>query len=159
MSNINQHHYVALNNIQVSGKRRVIITVGAVAAISIAAIFWVAMNRTAMSKSVDFTKTAEYNSILSEHVDLSQVSKAEVDQTAALDNLSERFGVYRFTHSKLQGKWGSLHVLIDRQASKTVSRSLLQVNGKPPQITVKNGCLQVPQVKDQLIEKYEICIN
>jgi hypothetical protein len=158
MSNANQHHYISPDKNHL-GKSHFLMAVGTVAIISTSVIAWVIVNRTAMFRSVDITKTTEYLAVVNEHVDLSQVNKQELDQTATLDNLSERFGVYRFNHGKLRGKWGDLYVLVDRQTSKTTSRSLLPVNGKSPRITVQGNCFQIPQVKGSLIEGYEACIR
>jgi hypothetical protein len=155
MSNINQNQFVT--KIQL-GKNHCYMALAGAATISIVGLSWILINRTSIFKSINFTKTAEYNSILYEHVDLSQVTEKEVNQSTTLENLSERFGVYRFNHNKLYGKWGNLYVLIDRRKSKTISRSLLQVNGKAPKITVREGCFQLPQVKNGVIEEYKTCI-
>lgn len=101
----------------------------------------------------------EYNSVVEQHIDTSQISRQEVDSAAIRNEVSKRFVLYYFDHDKLRGKWGDLYVFVDRQLGKTTSRSLLPVHQKQPEITVKDECLSVPQIKDGLVRNYEICVR
>jgi hypothetical protein len=111
------------------------------------------------SKPQAMAHTPEYNAVVDEHIDLAKVPRNEIDLSVTKQELGQRFAVYQFNHSQLHGKWGDLYVFVDRQLGKTTSRSLLPIRQKQPEITVKDECLSVPQVKDGLVQNYEICVR
>jgi hypothetical protein len=84
--------------------------------------------------------TLEYNAVVAEHIDLNKVPRASIDLTTIHEDLSPHFSVYRFRHSQLRGKWGYLHVFVDRDKSTTIPRSLWDINGKPPIISESGNC-------------------
>ncbi len=102
--------------------------------------------------------TLEYDSIFEEHVKETKLVRLDVDTTTTKQDLSDRFGVYRFYHPKLHGKGGNLHVFIDRQINKTISRSLWPVNRNPAPIRLEGECFVATQTL-QGTEDYEICIR
>jgi hypothetical protein len=101
--------------------------------------------------------TLEYDAVVAEHVDLSMVSRSQIDLTTSKEDLSSRFAVYRFRHPQLRGKWGYLHVFVDRVQSITIPRSLWDVGGRPPKITVAGDCALVAQAKSNVVDNYEVC--
>jgi hypothetical protein len=103
------------------------------------------------------THTLEYDAVISEHVDLTKVARAEIDLTTVKEELSSHLAVYRFRHPQLQGKWGYLNVFVDRARAISVSRSLWDVNGKPPKITSRDNCALVAQAKLGVVDNYEVC--
>jgi hypothetical protein len=127
----------------------------------LAATYWLCLEvyKTNASKTQAMAHTAEYNAVVEEHIDTAKVPRDEIDLSVTKQELGKRFAVYQFNHSKLHGKWGDLYVFVDRQTSKTTSRSLLPIGQKQPEVTVKDECLSVPQVKDGLLQNYEICVR
>lgn len=111
------------------------------------------------SKPQAMAHTPEYNAVVDEHIDTQKVPRSEVDLSVTKQELGQRFAAYQFSHPKLHGKWGDLYVFVDRQLGKTTSRSLLPIGQQQPEITVKDECLSVPQVKDGLLQNYEICVR
>lgn len=109
-------------------------------------------------KSEPMAHSLEYDSVVNEHIDLSQVSRKEIDLSVTKQELGQRFAIYQFNHPKLRGKWGDLNVFFDRQTGKSVSRSLLPMKKAQPTVTLSNlpECLMVAQ-PDQ--NNYEICIR
>jgi hypothetical protein len=103
--------------------------------------------------------TLEYDSIFDEHVNEKKVVRLDADTTTTKEDLSERFGVYRFYHPKLHGKGGNLHVFIDRRINKTISRSFWAVNQKPTPIKLEGECFVATQPNLGTTEDYEICIR
>jgi hypothetical protein len=101
--------------------------------------------------------TLEYDAVVAEHVDLSMVSRSQIDLTTTKEDLSSRFSVYRFRHPQLWGKWGYLHVVVDRVQSTTIPRSLWDVGGRPPPMTVAGDCAIVSQAKSGVVDNYEVC--
>jgi hypothetical protein len=103
--------------------------------------------------------TLEYDSIFNEHINDTKVVRLDVDTTTVKQDLSARFGVYRFYDPKLHGPGGNLHVFIDRRTNETTSRSLWAVNQKPAPIKLEGECFLATQTYLGTTEDYEICIR
>jgi hypothetical protein len=103
--------------------------------------------------------TLEYDAVVAEHIDLTQVARAEIDLTTVKEELTPHLSVYRFRHPQLRGKWGYLNVFVDRVESVTTSRSLWDVDGKPPKMTTRGNCALVAQAKLGVIDNYEVCAS
>jgi hypothetical protein len=101
--------------------------------------------------------TLEYDAIVAEHIDTNKVARVEIDATTVKEDLSAHLSVYRFRHPQLRGKWGYLNVFVDRAKSVSIPRSLWDVDGKPPQITVSGNCALVPQASLGVVDRYEVC--
>jgi hypothetical protein len=102
-------------------------------------------------------RTLESDAVVAEHVDTTKVSRADIDLTTTQEDLSSRFAVYRFRHPQLMGKWGYLHVFVDRTQATTIPRSLWDVGDRPPKITVAGDCAIVVQEKSGVVDNYEVC--
>jgi hypothetical protein len=101
--------------------------------------------------------TLEYDAVVAEHIDTNKVARAEIDLTTVKEDLSAHLFVYRFRHPQLHGKWGYLNVFVDRAKSVSIPRSLWDVDGKPPQISVSGDCALVPQSILGVVDRYEVC--
>jgi hypothetical protein len=102
--------------------------------------------------------TPEYDAVVDQHIDTSKISRNEIDLSVIKQEVSQRFVAYQFNHPMLRGKWGDLHVFLDRQTGKSISRSLWPVKNNLPEITLATGteCLMVNQPGQN---NYEICIR
>jgi hypothetical protein len=102
--------------------------------------------------------TPEYDAVVDEHIDLSKISRDEVDRAATKEEVGQRFAVYLFDHPSLRGKWGDLYVIVDRQTGKSTSRSLWKVQNTLPSFTLAATaeCVTVNQPGQN---NHEICVR
>jgi hypothetical protein len=135
------------------------IFLGGVLAVAAVTLIGLKIHKAQTAAPQPMAHTPEYNAVVDEHIDTQKVPRSEVDLSVTKQELGQRFAVYQFSHLKLYGKWGHLYVFVDRQLGKTTSRSLLPIGQQQPEITVKDECLSVPQVKDGLLQNYEICVR
>jgi hypothetical protein len=104
--------------------------------------------------------TPEYDALVEKHINTNQINRRDLDLSAVKEELSPQFAVYRFRHSKLYGHHGYFTVFVNRSANEsTKSKSLWDVNLKPPVVTIKGECLSVPQTRSGITEDYEVCFD
>ena len=152
-------HLFLLNSLNLGQiKKNHWVILGGVLASFVALALCVKFYNSAISKPQAMAHSLEYDSVVSEHIDVAKIPRNEIDQSASKQELGQRLVAYQFNHPKLRGKWGNLNVFVDRQTGKSVSRSLLPINKAQPVVTLSNlpECLMVAQ-PDQ--NDYEICVR
>jgi hypothetical protein len=104
--------------------------------------------------------TPEYDALVEKHIDTNLIKRSDLDLSVVKEELSPQFAVYRFRHGKLYGHYGYFTVFVNRSANEsTKSKSLWDVNLKPPIVTIKGECLSVPQTRLGITEDYEVCFD